>query len=187
MYKLDNEIYNNQTDAVDDIKLLAKSDNIPRTLMAESLVKSMLLQFNDLMGTLDTSEQDKLLRIKKLNLMKMQTKNDIKDYNDQLDSLQQKKNYLVRFIDLYKNKQLKSNNFEKILTTRKDVDDMMMLFVDDIVRKDYKVSFDIDDKIKLLNKTSDDSLKETSPLAWPIYPIYKIDSYFGDKNFEKQY
>jgi hypothetical protein len=101
--------------------------------------------------------------------------------------LQQKKNYLVRFIDLYKNKQLKSNSFEKILTTRKDVDDTMMLFVDDIERKDYKVSFNIDDKIKLLNKMDDDSLKETSPIAWPIYPIYKIDNYFQDKDFEKQY
>lgn len=186
-YKLDNEIYNNQTDTIDDIKLLAKSDNIPRTLVWESLVRSMLLQFNDLMWDLDTNEKDKLERIKKLNLMKMETKSDIKDYNNELDSLQQKKNYLVRFIDLYKNKQLKNNNFEKILTTRKDVDDMMMLFVDDIERKDYKVSFNIDDKIKLLNKMQDASLKETSPLAWPIYPIYKIDSYFGDKEFEKQY
>ncbi len=187
MYKLDNEIYNNQTDAIDDIKLLAKSDNIPRTLVWESLVRSMLLQFNDLMGTLDSNEKDKLVRIKELNLLKMKTKNDIKDYNAQLDSLQQKKNYLLRFIELYKNKELKNTNFEKILTTRKDVDDMTMLFVDDIARKDYKVSFNIDDKIKLLNKMEDDSLKETSSLAWPLYPIYKIDSYFGDKNFEKQY
>jgi len=187
MYKLDNEIYNNQTDTIDDIKLLAKSDNIPRTLVWESLVRSMLLQFNDLMGTLDSNEKDKLVRIKELNILKIQTKNDIKDYNSQLDSLQQKKNYLLRFIDLYKNKELKNTNFEKILTTRKDVDDMTMLFVDDISRKDYKVSFNIDDKIKLLNKMEDDSLKETSPLAWPLYPIYKIDSYFGDKNFEKQY
>ena len=187
MYKLDNEIYNNQTDTIDDIKLLAKSDNIPRTLVWESLVRSMLLQFNDLMGTLDSNEKDKLVRIKELNIFKIQTKNDIKDYNSQLDSLQQKKNYLLRFIDLYKNKELKNTNFEKILTTRKDVDDMTMLFVDDISRKDYKVSFNIDDKIKLLNKMEDDSLKETSPLAWPLYPIYKIDSYFGDKNFEKQY
>ncbi|MEI8253872.1 MAG: hypothetical protein WCG25_09315 [bacterium] len=147
----------------------------------------MLLQFNDLMGTLDSNEKDKLVRIKELNILKIQTKNDIKDYNSQLDSLQQKKNYLLRFIDLYKNKELKNTNFEKILTTRKDVDDMTMLFVDDISRKDYKVSFNIDDKIKLLNKMEDDSLKETSPLAWPLYPIYKIDSYFGDKNFEKQY
>jgi hypothetical protein len=147
----------------------------------------MLLQFNDLMGTLDSNEKDKLVRIKELNLLKMKTKNDIKDYNAQLDSLQQKKNYLLRFIELYKNKELKNTNFEKILTTRKDVDDMTMLFVDDIARKDYKVSFNIDDKIKLLNKMEDDSLKETSSLAWPLYPIYKIDSYFGDKNFEKQY
>jgi hypothetical protein len=136
---------------------------------------------------LDTNEKDKLEKIRDLNLIKMQTQNDIRDYNTKLDSLQQKKNYLLRFIDLYKNKQLKNNNFEKILTTRKDVDDMMMLFIDDISRKDYKVSFNIDDKIKLLNKMSDDSLKETSPLARPIYPIYKIDSYFGDKNFEKTF
>jgi len=119
--------------------------------------------------------------------MKMQTKNDIREYNIDLDSLQQKKNYLIKFIDLYKDKQLKNTNFQKILTTKKDVDDMMMLFLDDITRKQYKVSFDINDKIKLLNKLEDESLKETSPLAWPIYPVYKIDSYFGDKNFEKEY
>jgi len=187
MYKLDNEIYNNQTDTVDDIKLLAKSDNIPLTLVWEWLVRSMLLQFNDLMGDLDINEKDKLETIKKLNIMKIQTKNNIADYNNQLNSLQQKKNYLVRFIDLYKNKQLKSNSFEKVLTTRKDVDDTMMLFIDDIWRKEYKVSFNVDDKIKLLNKMDDASLKETAPIAWPIYPIYKIDNYFQDENFEKQY
>lgn len=187
VYKLDNEIYNNQTDTIDDIKLLAKSDNIPRTLMWESLVRSMLLQFNDLMWDLDENEKIKIDKIKKLNLMKMQTKNDIREYNIDLDSLQQKKNYLIKFIDLYKDKQLKNTNFQKILTTKKDVDDMMMLFLDDITRKQYKVSFDINDKIKLLNKLEDESLKETSPLAWPIYPVYKIDSYFGDKNFEKEY
>ena len=82
---------------------------------------------------------------------------------------------------------MNSNNIEKVLTTRKDVDDMLMLFVDDIARKDYKVSFNIDDKIKLLNKLEDESLKETSPIAWPIYPIYRIDNYFQDKVFEKQY
>jgi len=177
MYKLDNEIYNNQTDTIDDIKLLAKSDNIPRTLVGESLVRSMLLQFNDLMTNLDASEQEKLEKIRKLNIMKIQTSNDIKDYNSQLDSLQQKKNYLLKFIDVYKNKQLKDANIPKALTTRKDVDDMVMFFVDEISRKKYKSSSNINEKIKLLNEMEDKSLNETTDLARPIYPIYQIDNY----------
>ncbi len=187
MYKLDNEIYNNQTDTIDDIKLLAKSDNIPRTLVGESLVRSMLLQFNDLMTNLDASEQEKLGKIRKLNIMRIQTNNDIKDYNLQLDSLQQKKNYLLQFIDIYKNKQLKDANIPKVLTTRKDVDDMVMFFVDEISRKKYKSSADINEKIKSLNEMDDNSLNETTDLARPIYPIYQIDSYRWDKEFEKQY
>ncbi|MCF7834447.1 peptidoglycan DD-metalloendopeptidase family protein [Candidatus Gracilibacteria bacterium] len=187
IYKMDNEIYNNQTDTIDDIKLLAKSDNIPRTLVGESLVKSMLLQFNDLMGNLDDDQDMNLEKIRKLNQMKIKAKDEIKDYENQLDKLQQKKNYLVKFIDLYKNRQELNGTINKVLTSRKDVHDAIMTFVDDIARKKYKASFDIDDKLKEFNKTEDESEKETAPVARPIYPVYNIENYFGDEEIQEKY
>lgn len=187
VYKLDNEIYSDQTDTIDDIKLLAKSDNIPRTLVWESLVKSMLLQFNELMTDLDKSEDKNLEEIKKLNSLKIKARDEIKNYQDQLDKLQQKKNYLLKFIELYKNKQEINWTINKVLTSRKDVHDAIMTFVDDIARKKYKASFDIDNKLKELNKMEDESEKETAPVARPVYPIYNIESYFGDEEMEQKF
>jgi murein DD-endopeptidase MepM/ murein hydrolase activator NlpD len=49
----------------------------------------------------------------------------------------------------------------------------------------YKVDFDMEKKIKTLNRIENDN--EAYPLAWPLYPIEEIQTYFGDMNFQKQY
>lgn len=43
----------------------------------------------------------------------------------------------------------------------------------------------MDKKIQLLNNIENDN--EAYPLAWPLYPIEEIQTYFGDENFQKQY
>ena len=40
-------------------------------------------------------------------------------------------------------------------------------------------------KLATLNKYNDDN--NAYPLAWPIYPIETIQTYFGDEEFQKQY
>ncbi|MEI6774745.1 MAG: hypothetical protein WCL18_08460 [bacterium] len=50
IYKLDNKLYNGETDTIDDIKLIINSDNIPITLANDYMVQSMILQLNDLMN-----------------------------------------------------------------------------------------------------------------------------------------
>ena len=40
-------------------------------------------------------------------------------------------------------------------------------------------------KIKELNNIENDN--EAYPIAWPLYPIEEIQTYFGDINFQKQY
>lgn len=101
IYKLDNTLYNENTQTIDDVKLLINSDNIPRTLANDAMVESMLVQFNDLLTNFTTNEEKQLDLIKKLNQLKIQAKADIKDYAIQLEQLQQKKNYLMQFISLY--------------------------------------------------------------------------------------
>lgn len=115
IYKLDNKLYNENTNTIDDIKLIINSDNIPRTLANDYLVESMILQLNDLMNGFKENEQTQLETIKKLNELKSRTKESIEQYQIEIEKLQQKKNYLLQFMKLYQNdatqRQLSINNF----------------------------------------------------------------------------
>lgn len=103
IYKLDNKLYNENTNTIDEVKLLVNSDNIPLTLANDSLVQSMILQLNDLMNDFKDNEQKQLETIKKLNDLKSKTKETIEQYQIEIEKLQQKKNYLLQFMKLYQN------------------------------------------------------------------------------------
>ena len=49
----------------------------------------------------------------------------------------------------------------------------------------YTVDFDMDKKLLLLNDIENNN--EVYPLAWPLYPIEQIQTYFGDVAFQKEY
>jgi chromosome segregation ATPase len=115
IYKLDNKLYNKETNTIDEIKLLINSDNIPVTLANDYMVQSMMVQLNDLMTNFQENEETQLETIKKLNDLKTQTKESIEKYQTEIEKLQQKKNYLLQFMKLYQNdktqKELTMNNF----------------------------------------------------------------------------
>ncbi len=59
--------------------------------------------------------------------------------------------------------------------------------VADIVAKKYLTTNDLPAKIKELVNHTDSSENETSPVAWPTYPITQILTIFKDPAFEKEY
>lgn len=115
IYKLDNKLYNPETNSIDELKLLINSDNIPLTLANDSLIQSMLVQLNDLMTNFQENETQQLSTIKKLNDLKSKAKQSIEEYQIEIEKLQQKKNYLLQFMQLYQNddtqRKLSINNF----------------------------------------------------------------------------
>jgi hypothetical protein len=115
IYKLDNKLYNEDTNQIDEIKLLINSDNVPVTLANDYMVQSMMVQLNDLMSNFQDNEAAQLETIKKLNDLKSRTKETIEQYQIEIEKLQQKKNYLLQFMKLYQNdtaqKELTMNNF----------------------------------------------------------------------------
>jgi len=153
MYKLDNDLYGNTAEDIDELKLLLKSDNIPVTLAGDYLVKSMVLQFNEL-----------------------------------VEKLQQKKNYLIHFLQLYKNDRFRDQGtLDNIFNSVKDVYLGIKGFVGDIEWGDYKTTIDMNEKIKELRNTEKIAAKEDHPIAWPIYPVSYIHTYFDDNAFEDKY
>jgi len=135
IYKLDNKLYNEQTNTIDEIKLLIHSDNIPLTLANNHLVQSMVVQLNHLMEKFQEDEKKQLETMKKLNQLRSQAKNSITQYQNEIEQLQQKKNYLLQFMKLYQNdstqKKLTIDNF---FESTKDVYTNMIEFVKDIKR-----------------------------------------------------
>ena len=186
IYKLDNKLYNENTDTIDDVKFIINSDNIPRTLSNDYMVQSMLLQFNDLMTSFTDNEDRQLQLIKKLNQLKIRAKADIEDYSIELEKLQQKKNFLIQFISLYKDDKLQRQvTIDTLFDSTKSVYDKVVELAKDVKKWVYKVDFDMDQKMKELNKIANDT--ENYPVAWPIYPIEHILTYFGDVAYQTQY
>ncbi|MFA7718009.1 MAG: peptidoglycan DD-metalloendopeptidase family protein [Candidatus Absconditabacterales bacterium] len=186
IYKLDNKLYNEDTNTIDDVKLIIHSDNIPRTLANDYLVESMLLQFNDLLNNFTNNEEQQLELIKKLNQLKISAKSEITDYQVELEKLQQKKNYLLQFISLYKDDKITQEmSINNLFDSTKSVYDKVIQLVGDVKKGVYQGNFDMDKKIDALKAITDDT--QTYPLARPLYPIENILTYFGDTEYQKQY
>jgi hypothetical protein len=98
--------------------------------------------------------------------------------------LEQKKQYLISFINLYRQKS--EAKFDSILTSKEDVNKMVLTFINDIVKKNYRANDNIPAKIKLMFDAPDSSDDDAAPIAWPVYPIENITRYFNDADFERE-
>jgi len=188
LYKLDNNLYGSNTSAqIDEIKLLILSKSIPQSLSNDYLVRSMILQFNNLMEKLSEEEIKKSNLIQRLNKLKIVWLKQIESYNDELDMLKQKRDYLIDFIDLYKN-----NNFQvrwwlsQLYNSVKDVYVSIAWYLSDINANLLTLGFDAKDKMKEVIEIEKD-YKDLHPFSRPLYPISYIHRYFDDMSFEKQY
>ncbi len=190
LYKMNHQIFDwNQ---VDEFKLFAMNNNIPLTLSNEHLVKSILVQFNNLMEELSVNEEEQIQLIRTLNELKLRANKDATEYQVVLSTLHQKKNYLIEFMKLYKNDQLAQQNFNMIFNNRKDIHDAMQTMISNIIQKKFHwLTFDMDEKMKelekLYNDTKEKEKENPQAMAWPIYPIQEVLTYFGDKDFEKEF
>ena len=189
MYKLDNQTQTNNE--LDEFKLFAMSDNIASSLANEQIVKSILLQFNEMMETMDEDQEQQKLIIAKLNKLKLNASTEVESYQAILDTLNQKKNYLIQFMQIYKEDKLAEQTFSIIFDSRKDIYNAIVSMVEKIVKKDFSdLTHNITEKLKELKSNYEDTIAGSGnlqPIAWPVYPIQNIEMYFGDKDFEKEY
>ena len=192
LYKTKNDFYTKDSNEIDDLKLLVNSDKVPETLANDYVIKSMLIQFDELISKLQNDESNKIKLLKRINALKVTAKEQIKNYQDQIVKLQEKKNYLLQFIELYKNDRFRSQAvLNSLFNSRKEVDMKIKNLVLEIKEKKYKsVSFNVNDKLIELAKASDkiqDNQKTTHIISWPIYPVEDIQTYFDDPVYAKKY
>lgn len=186
VYKLSNKYDDSSLSSIDDLKLIINSDNIPLTLANDYLAESMLLQLWDMMETFDDKESKQISLIKKYHELKSQKEKETKDYEIEIEKLNQKKNYLLQFIALYKNDKIqRQTTIKQLFESTKWVYDKMNELVKWAQKWVYKTDFDMEKKLKELDKIEKDD--QTYPISWPIYPIEDILTYFWDSNYQIQY
>ena len=184
LYKTQLKIYDQEGENIDDIRLFVNSDNFNETFVWNDLLSAMTVQLSKLIERSTQEEAKTTNLLTRLWSLKIAAQNSIEAYRNEIDILEQKKQYLISFINLYRVKA--DSKFESILTRKEDVHKMLLTFLDDIVKKNYRNNDNIPENIRLMLATPDTSSDNVSTIAWPVYPIEKIIRYFDDSNFEKQ-
>ena len=184
LYKMELKIYDQEWDKIDEIRLFVNSDNFSETFIWNDLIQAMTVQLWDIIEKTTEEEVKKTNLLTKLWSLKIEAQKSIEVYRNEIDRLEQKKQYLLSFIHLYKQKS--STKFDSIITNKWDVNSTLLGFVSDIVKKNYRLNDNIPENIKTMLDSTNDSENDTSPIAWPIYPIEHILRYFNDANFEKE-
>jgi len=184
IYKLDNKIYNEDWSSIDSIKLLINSDNVPRTLANNYAIQSMILQLNNLIKNFDEEEQYQVENMQNLNNLKKEAQDKLKEYEVDLEKLQQKKSYLLQFLWLYKSdKDQRKYTIWQLFESGKSVHEKIEEILNDVKKWVYKWDFDMDKKMEKLEQ---EEVQQRYPVSRPIYPIYDIQTYFWDLDFQKE-
>ncbi|MDR2540226.1 MAG: peptidoglycan DD-metalloendopeptidase family protein [Candidatus Peribacteria bacterium] len=186
LYKMQLEIYEDADMHTNDLRLLVNSENISQTLVGADITAAMTAQLNELLQQADTAETNNVILLSKLGKLKQQAQTTLNSYREEIEKLQQKKQYLLNFIELYKNEQVASaQRFDKVFASKKEVYLSIQTFLDEIVKKNYKSVDGIADKIAKLAEMPDAKNENTiSPIARPVYPIEQILRYYNDPQFE---
>jgi murein DD-endopeptidase MepM/ murein hydrolase activator NlpD len=186
LYKMQRELYGDEGDSINEIRLLVKSDNVSKTLIGSEITAAMTLQLNTLIQQTDQAEEKDIALLKKLGQLKQQAQTTLNSYRNEIEKLQQKKQYLINFIALYKDKQVaESQRFDKVFASKKEVYLSIQTFLDEIVKKNYKSVEGISVKIAELSLLPDAKNEDTiSPVARPVYPVQHFLRYFNDPQFE---
>ena len=184
LYKTQLKIYDQDWDKIDDIRLFVNSDNFNETFIGNDLLSAMTVQLWELIEKSSHEKEKKTNLLTKLWSLKIAAQESIETYRNEIERLEQKKQYLISFINLYREKA--DTKFEAIMTNKEDVNKMVLTFMDDIVKKNYRTNDNIPENIEKMLKAPDSSDDDAAPIAWPIYPIENITHYFNDANFEKE-
>ena len=187
VYKMEREIYNETWDEVDLLKTFVKSDVMPQLLAWDDTLRILLNQINSLLQKTSAQEQQKTDTVKRLTELKVSAQKSLDYYKTEMQKLDQKRAYLMSFMQLYSEKKLQDYiDFDTAWDEWK-LHNLINWMVADIVQRKYLWTNGLLSKIADLDHHVDSSDNENSAVAWPTYPITQILTVFKDPAFEREY
>lgn len=187
VYKMEREIYTETWDEVDLLKTFVKSDVMPQLLAWDDTLRMLLNQVNTLLQKTSEQEQQRSSTVARLTDLKVSAQKSLDYYKTEMQKLEQKRAYLMSFMQLYSEKKLQDYANLDFQWDEWKLHNMINGMVADITQRKYLWWNGLFSKIRDLEYHVDSSENESSPVAWPTYPITEILTVFKDPSFEKEY
>ena len=187
VYKMEREIYTESWEDVDLLKTFVKSDVMPQLLAWDDTLRILLNQINTLLQKTTIQEKQKTEAVNSLLELKVSAQKSLDYYKTEMKKLEQKKAYLISFMQLYSEKKLQESIMSDNAFEERNLQEAINGLVSDIVQKKYLQTNNLPSQIADLNHHVDSSENENSPVAWPTYPITQILTVFKDQDYEKEY
>jgi len=190
LYKLHNDLYDKDGD-INEIKLYIEADwsSLITPLSNAYLVETFVSKIDELVERLRNHEKQQIQRIKTSIIHKINARQEMDSYKNKIENLEQKRKYLVEYLELYKSNKSKIEwTIATLFDTRKDVHASIVESIQQIKEKTYVATFDMKERLTELQALEPYAEYErASSLSWPLLPVQKIWTYYKDKQYEQTY
>lgn len=186
LYKLNNDYYWKNFE-IDNVKLFIKSKNIADTLSEEEIIKILTMKLKDLINNLKKKRKKYNKYTDKLDELRVEYKYEVKEFKNEVENLQEQKEYLVKLLNfINEDKQELTNKYKKLVNNKSDVRKKILNMVSLTQHKMDKVDFSswLDINPLLDSKWKKDWDKFFS---WPVLPVKKISSFYKDSEYQKHF
>lgn len=169
IYNINNEYYSDNWDQIDDIKLILKSENIANTLSSEELLKILSARFTQLINFIQIKQRDLQEKQDIYNKFRIQYREEVASYENEIELLNEQKKYLLEFVKLYREDKI---NLE--LQDQSMFDDFNKVKVS--IAQYISQTKDISWPMKYLLQwiAANDTWIDNNYLSWPIYPVKQM-------------
>lgn len=182
LYQFKNEYYN-QDLVIDEIKLLAKSQNIATTMSAEEIMQILTMKFDQLLTFIDQKDEQLHTLLEGLESNQQKYTDELKKYNQEIQTLNEQKQNLLEYIKIYWEWKSTLDQLETDLTKTRE---QLVLEVEDVLRNSRNyLENNPEIKQKLVNK--EDNEDNDRYLSWPVYPIENVEWAYNNVSYVQRY
>lgn len=169
IYNINNEYYNKDTNQIDDIKLILKSENIANTLSSEELLKILSARFTQLINYIQIKQRDLQDKQDVYNKFRVQYKEEVASYQNEIELINEQKKYLLDFIKLYREDKI---NLEMEDQSMFDDFNKVKAAIAQYISQTKTLSQST--KATLGSVSAWDTGQDINYLSWPIYPVRQM-------------
>lgn len=196
VYMLQNE-YANEEGNIDDLKLLMWSGSISENLSQEEMLAGISIKLDTLLVDLGNAQNKYIANYKTLNTKRKQLKDSIISYQEKLKTLEEQKEYLLYFIDVYKNNKVQLDaTITDLFATREQIQQKTDFLIQNLSKKQQQYAITVgswDKTLKTWFAIWTSGYKEFLKLSdhrednrvnffgWPTLPITQISTFFDSE------
>ena len=187
LYKVKNDFYSNDL-KIDDLKLFVGSDNIATSLSSEELYNSLSLKINELMSSLSVKQQDYDNTIIELQNSIDKHKNELTQYNLEIQYLAEQKQQLDKLLEYFKSdKEITDKKYAQIVTSQAELEKQKKTLQEDMAKNPAQV-INYTDWLDLKSLANDSEQSDWDRFfSWPLNLPPRINTLYKDPSYKAMF